>query len=241
MSSAKKSTRSTQHASTCPSCDAKLTNQAKFCHQCGTQTDGQGGIENLSWKPLALVAIFIAAVFAVVAIVMDRFVPTTPNATATAASIASPSVALSGAAAVDLSKMSPRQAADRLFNRVMAADERGDIAEAKKFAPMALQAYGLVKQPDSDAHYHVGLINLVLGDVAQVRRQIDLLNNATPNHLLGLYLEVNIARQASHKAAEAQALSRFKAAYDAEILTDKPEYRAHRTTIDKLHEQAIKK
>ena len=194
----KKSTRSTQHASTCPSCGAKLANQAKFCHQCGTQADGQGGNANLSWKPLALGAIVIAAVFAVVAIVMDRFAPT-PRATATAASIASPSAAPSGAAAVDLSKMSPRQAADRLFNRVMAADERGDSAEAKKFAPMALQAYGLVKQPDSDAHYHVGLINLVLGDVAQVRKQIDLLYNAAPDHLLGLYLEVNIARQASHE------------------------------------------
>ena len=42
---------------------------------------------------------------------------------------------------VDLASLSPRQAADRLFNRVMAASENGDTAEALQFAPMALQAY----------------------------------------------------------------------------------------------------
>lgn len=243
MSRAKKSSRATPPPPKCPSCNAKLTNQAKFCHRCGTRADGQGSGATLSWKPLALVAVAIAAIFAVVAVVMEKSAPA-PNATAASAPPSSTlpagasSNTPSGAAAVDLSKLSPRQAADRLFNRVMAADERGDTAQAKRFAPMALRAYRLVKQLDDDARYHVGLINLVLGDAEQVRKQIDLLNKTAPDHLLGLYLAVNIAKQTSDKAAETQALARFNAAYDAEIATNRPEYQAHRATIEKLREQA---
>ena len=40
----------------------------------------------------------------------------------------------------DLSKMTPREAADRLFNRVMSANERGDKDETSWFSPMAIQA-----------------------------------------------------------------------------------------------------
>ena len=231
MSKAKKSSPPAK----CPSCDAKLNNQAKFCHQCGAGTDGKSRPAGLGWKPIALVSALIAAAFAVVAVVTEQKPAATPQTAATAAP------APTGAPAVDLSKMSPRQAADRLFNRVMAADERGNTTEAKKFAPMALEAYRLVKQPDSDAHYHVGLINLVLGDIEQVRKQVETLNKAAPDHLLGLYLEINVARKAADKAAEESAAARFNAAYDKEIATNKPEYQAHRATIDKLREQVVKK
>jgi hypothetical protein len=66
---------------------------------------------------------------------------------------------------VDLASMSPRDAADRLFNRVMVASESGNTAEALKFAPMALQAYDNLGTLDNDARYHVALLHLTLGDI----------------------------------------------------------------------------
>ena len=76
--------------------------------------------------------------------------------------------------------MSPRQAADRLFNRVMAASENGDTAEALQFAPMALQAYDNLGTLDNDARYHVALLHLTAGDIKSARVQIDLLRQVRP-------------------------------------------------------------
>ncbi len=135
--------------------------------------------------------------------------------------------------------MTPRQAADRLFNRVMAADERGDTAEVMRFAPMALQAYELVDRLDADAIYHVGLINLLSGNLDQAAKQIDRLEREAPDHLLGLVLSISVAEKAGDDKAALDARARFAAVYDREIETGRPEYQAHRATIDKFRASAV--
>ena len=45
-----------------------------------------------------------------------------------------------GGAPPDISNMSPIEAADRLFNRVMQATSSGDSAQAQAFLPMAIAA-----------------------------------------------------------------------------------------------------
>ena len=82
--------------------------------------------------------------------------------------------------------MTPREAADRLFNRIMTAAERGDAQEALRFAPMALQAYERLGPLDNDARYHVGLITATTGDIESARAHIDMLRQSVPDHLLGI-------------------------------------------------------
>jgi predicted Zn-dependent protease len=139
---------------------------------------------------------------------------------------------------VDLASMSPRDAADRLFNRVMVASESGNTAEALKFAPMALQAYDNLGTLDNDARYHVALLHLTLGDNKNARVQIDKLRQAVPNHLLGIMLEHQIAERGGKKDSAARAYKAFLAAYDAEIAAGRTEYQEHQGSIEHFREAA---
>ena len=136
--------------------------------------------------------------------------------------------------AVDLSTMTPRQAADRLFNRVMAAEERADSQQVMQFAPMALQAYHLVQEPDADLHYHMGLISLALGDTEETRKQLQQIKRYSPNHLLGLHLEFRLVERGDTEGSPSEILKRFAEVYDAEIKSGYREYDAHRRPIVEL-------
>ncbi len=139
---------------------------------------------------------------------------------------------------VDLSTMTPREAADRLFNRIMMASEQGDTVEALRFVPMALQAYGQIGTLDADARYHLGRIHAVVGDLENTRKQIGILKQFTPNHLLGIILEHDVAEQLRDKDAAAQAIAAFVAAYDTERNAGRQEYADHRVTIENFRKAA---
>jgi predicted Zn-dependent protease len=138
----------------------------------------------------------------------------------------------------DLSSMSPREAADRLFNRVMAASENGDSAEALRFAPMALQAYNNLGTLDNDARYHVALLHLTAGDNKSARVQVDMLRKAVPNHLLGFMLEHEIAERSGNNDSAARANKAFLAAYAAEIAAGRAEYQDHLNSIERFRTAA---
>jgi len=135
--------------------------------------------------------------------------------------------------------MTPRQAADRLFNRIMTASENGDTAEALRFAPMAIQAYTNLGTLDNDARYHMALIQLTVGDTAKARVQIDSLRKSVPGHLLATILEYDIAERGGNKGAAARASKKFLAVYDAEIVTGRTEYQDHHGTIDRFRQAAL--
>jgi mono/diheme cytochrome c family protein len=135
---------------------------------------------------------------------------------------------------LDPSTMTPRQAADRLFNRVMSATERGDMEEAVRFAPMAVSAYDRVTNLDLDVRYHLGRLHLILDDLDQARRQTDLLKQNVPRHLLALVLEHDIAVRAGDEATADRAAAEFAAAYIDEMMTARPEYAAHKFAIDQF-------
>jgi hypothetical protein len=139
---------------------------------------------------------------------------------------------------VDLASLSPRQAADRLFNRVMAASENGDSVEALQFAPMALQAYNNLGTLDNDARYHVALLHITANDIKSARVQIELLRKSTQKHLLGFMLEHQIAERSGKQDSAARAYKAFLAAYDAEIATGREEYQDHQNTIERFRKVA---
>ncbi|HEY5683130.1 MAG TPA: hypothetical protein VIR61_05580 [Sulfuricaulis sp.] len=139
---------------------------------------------------------------------------------------------------VDLSKMTSREAADQLFNRVMTASENGDTVEALRFAPMALQAYDNLGTLDYDARYHVALIHLTADDTKSARVQIDKIRETVPNHLLAFMLEHQIAERNKNKDSAARAYKAFLSAYDKEIVAGRVEYQEHRGGIDRFRQAA---
>lgn len=220
----------------CPSCQTLTRRNAKFCHECGNPLNGSPAAKRSVWKTILPVAGVFAASGAALAIVLGTFTPK-QNSEAVLPVLPQPGAASSAQQnpqAVDLSSMTPRQAADRLFNRVMAAYENQDMAQAVQFAPMALEAYKLVETLDADAEYHVGLINYVLGNMEDVRRQIEILRKDSPDHLLASVLEIKVAKQAGDEKTVAETLAKAAAVYEKEMKRGLPEYVAHRVTIETL-------
>ena len=239
--------RSSSGAS-CRNCGESLIPGAYFCHHCGTsaggppaaptagrQQDGQGW----NWKTILFFIVAVTTWSGLLLFVALKFLPGKYTSEANPhAGLAVP--AESVPQPVDLSTMTPRQAADRLFNRVMAADERGDSAEVMQFGPMALEAYKLVDLLDADARYHIGLISLLLGDLDNVRRQINNLESEAPDHLLGLALSIKAAERMGDDKAASNARARFAGAYDVEIGKGRPEYEAHSVTLESLRATAMR-
>jgi hypothetical protein len=128
--------------------------------------------------------------------------------------------------------MTPRERADRLFDRIVDAAERGDTAEIARFQPMAIGAYNILEARDTDARYHMGVIHTLMGNLGGARAQLDTLRSTEPNHLLGLMLDYTIARVEEDAAAQQRTYRRFVDAYDAEIAKPQPAYEAHTAAID---------
>ncbi|MDH3472611.1 MAG: zinc ribbon domain-containing protein [Rhodospirillales bacterium] len=224
----------------CPSCGAAAVAGARFCHACGASLEaGSGGGK---WSAGLLTGLAAAAVF--IAVAVFGMVMYSERASDPSSSLAATAPVLDAPAATspgglpDLSRLTPREAADRLFNRVMMASEQGDRAEALRFVPMAVEAYEGLPTLDRDAHYHLGLIHGVAGDRAEVERQIAAMRQGAPDHLLALVLEHRGAERSGDSAAVSRVLAAFAAAYDAEIAKRRPEYEAHSNTIEDLRAAA---
>ena len=212
----------------CPSCGAATLSEARFCHGCGASLAGETG-DGRWWagslaKLGAVAGLIVVTMFAVATFIGRDSAPPTSAAPPTPNFNALP----------DLSQMTMREAADRLFNRIMTASEKGNRAEALRFVPMAVQAYGALHALNRDARYHLALIHGVADDRGNADQQIAALRKGAPDHLLALLLEHEIAVRSGDRVAEARVLAAFAAAYDTEIATGRPEYEAHRNTIEKL-------
>jgi hypothetical protein len=230
----------------CPSCGVATIAGAVFCHACGASlTEGQGGSRwtGRTFAILAVVAAVVSVgVFALATYTEQKTVTQSggmpPGPLALPAPVFIPPTTNTPP---DLSKMTPREAADRLFNRIMRTSEQGKTDEALRFVPMAVQAYGGLPVLDDDAHYHLGLIHGIAGDRESGLRHIGALKQAAPNHLLALMLEHAIAEKSGDSAAVSRTEAAFTVAYVAEMATGRPEYLAHRNTIDRFRAAATAK
>jgi hypothetical protein len=143
-----------------------------------------------------------------------------------------------GAAGVDLASMTPRERADRLFDRAMRTEASGDTSQARFFARMGVQAYGMVPpaEIDADARFHVGLLELMQGNPGAARQSADTILSGNPDHLLGWILKGQIAEAEGDEAALADARRSFQAALATERAAGRPEYEQHATLIDQQAE-----
>jgi hypothetical protein len=134
--------------------------------------------------------------------------------------------------APDISSMSPRERADRLYDRVMRLNEEGKQDSVDFFAPMVTAAYQMLGPLDLDEHYDLGRVAEVTGEAALARAEADTILRASPTHLLGLALSARIAGDAHQSAAARSLYQRLVAAAPAEEAKRLPEYDRHRQDID---------
>jgi predicted nucleic acid-binding Zn ribbon protein len=221
----------------CSKCGSALEPGALFCAECGEPTGyrpAKGKTAYLPWilSAAALVAFAIALTLFIQSQAATRVgdMPLT-GALPEAERVTPDGSPMGGAGpgAVDLGAMTPRQAADRLFDRVMREDEAGNEAQAQQFATMAVQAYGMLppEQIDEDARFHLGLIDLVLGDVDGADREADLILSLDEDNLLALSLKARVAEARGDEAALLAAYERFLDALPAGLASERPEYRMH--------------
>lgn len=224
----------------CPSCNSHPPPGAAFCHYCGHSLKA-GGMRGF-WSSQRLTVVGAAGVaLAIVGTALVTFIDidqSSPSSTSTAPF--APSATATGQPP-DLSIMTPREAADRLFNRIMMATEQGNREEALQFVPMALQAYDVLGTLDLDALYHVGRIHETAGEVQETEAIIAKLRAAAPDHLLATLLEHDIAMQRGDTVTVAAAATAFLGSYDAELAQNRQEYSDHKTSLEKFRVEADSK
>lgn len=247
----------------CNQCGEKTPVGSKFCNQCGATVGGavtarsaSGGAsrgarkvaakgaahrdaaaatvggENLPWW-IAGGAMFVLILF--VGLSMVRPGGPAPPAAATPTSGAT--VAGTGAPP-DISNMSPIEAADRLFNRVMQATSSGDSAQAQAFMPMAIAAYQRAQPLSLDGLFHLSMLNRTAMNLeAALADALDILDQ-DPNHLLGLAAAAEAALEMGDLDEAEKHYRVLAEVYDAESQEPVQEYADHSMIVERLKDDA---
>jgi hypothetical protein len=239
-------------AAACRECGNPLPRGAKFCNMCGASAAAvpTAAAPRPSILPWAVAG---AALLGLVAVLLVPRLGGRSEPQPAGQSVAQPPFAAApggpapqGAPAgdpraVDLSQMTPREAADRLFNRVMTAVSTGDTAQAQQFVPMAIMAYQRVDSLDTDVRYHLAALHLVGRDYAAARAEADTILAANPSHLFGLFTAGEAEAGRGNAAGAKDFYGRFIRAYDAEVAKRLPEYQEHSQGLPAMRAQAVAK
>ena len=138
----------------------------------------------------------------------------------------------------DINNMSNSERANRLYVRIMTYAENNKMDSVGFFAPMAIAAHGMIEKPSNDERYHFGRIAEITGDATIARAQADTILQSQPGSLLGLLLEVRVARMNKDKGAEAKFNSEFLKNLKPELAKNLPDYEVHRVEIDRATTEA---
>jgi len=127
----------------------------------------------------------------------------------------------------NLDTMTPREAADRLFDRVMRSVAAGDTQDAANFLPMAINAYDLARPLDLDGRHHVAMLMLESGDNEGALAEAEAGLEEYPNHLflLGAAADAHLAMGDTAQARN--YYQRMLDAWDDELPSARPEYELH--------------
>ena len=145
-----------------------------------------------------------------------------------------------GGQAPDISRMTPRERFDRLFNRIMQAAAQGDSVQVERFLPMALGAYGQLDSVDLDARYHAAVLHLQAGDARGALALADSILTAVPTHLFGFMIKADAAGLERDSSAEKRARADFLAHYNGEMKAKRVEYLEHEPAIQDFKREAEK-
>ncbi len=206
----------------CPGCGHKPPAGARFCNQCGTS---MGGAPPRAGSSGNQVAWWMAGALLLGLVLVIAYPVYGPGRAAAPPPIAAGPVA--GPAGVDLSSMTPREAADRLFNRVMTAVSAGDSTEAGAFLPMAIAAFELAEPLDTDGKFHLVLLRLTGQFNAEALEGAEEILSEHPDHLLGLAMAGDASLALGDSTSARRYYRRWRDAYETERAKDLLEYRDH--------------
>lgn len=222
----------------CNQCGAKAGPAAAFCNQCGAKVDGAGSGghrtaaasvvsgQNLPWW-IAGAAMFVLIVVLGVSMVQPGG-PSVPAGT--------PGAPFAGGAGTgtppDLSSMTPREAADRLFNRVMEYVSVGDSVQAQAFLPMAIAAYDRARPLDHDGLFHLSLLNRTANNLDAALADAEEVLAAEPNHVLALSAAAEAAIELGRLDDAEGYYTRLVEAYTQESTRPLPEYQGHQNLME---------
>lgn len=232
----------------CNQCGAKAGPNAAFCNQCGAQLSGRGaragaggehraaaaailGGQNLAWW-VAGIAMFVLIVVVGVSMVQ-------PGPAGAPAAVQPGAAAVPGAGVPpDISNLTPREAADRLFNRVMTSASQGDSVGARAFIPMAVAAYEQARPLDNDGLFHLSLLNHTGMNLEAALANATEVLDRDPNHLLGLLAAAQAAAELGQTDAAAGYYERMLEVWDQERARALPEYQDHAPVIESARSEA---
>ena len=233
--------------SRCAACGAALVAGAKFCHRCGRAAGTAASGAPAATEPRGLAgalpwAVAGIALVALVALVAGQRLASNVEAVDPQGMPLPGMRAPGGGPAPDISSLSPREAADRLFDRVMQLDaqRRQDSAgyaaaggddRLRFFASMAIQAYQRVTPLDADARYDMGQVALVGGATPLAQAQADTILRGQPDHLLGIVLATRAARAQGDERRARELERRLLEVEAAERARSLPEYQRHDADI----------
>lgn len=155
-------------------------------------------------------------------VVIVRLTPGTGNPAATAPST-TPGT-LGPTSAVDLASMTPRQAATRLFDRVMRSVESGDRAQAELFLPMAIASYDVIAALTLDDRFHLSLLHAAAGDATSALAVAEAGLAVRPTHLLCLAAAARAALLGGDAAKAGVHYRTLVDVYDDEVGAGLEEY-----------------
>jgi hypothetical protein len=222
----------------CASCGTALRETARFCPRCGAPRGGEGGPAAGPAEGPAAPATSQALPWAVAGIALLSLLAFVVGQNWRRLRPAPAAATVAGAPAVDISRMSPQERADRLFNRVMDHVATGRTDSARFFLPMAMQSFEAMAPLDAHQRYDLGLLAVVAGDGPMARAQADSILVEQPAHLLGLILGMRAAGLQLDAGARRSYADRFLAALDRERARRLPEYLDHQPDIDAAAREA---
>jgi hypothetical protein len=229
--------------SSCRSCSAPLSAGARFCNDCGTPVGAEpvvaaapsgGASAWLPWTIAGALLVGVVSYFLAQAASVEGSAQMAQSGADGGAQTAPFANGGGGGAPPDISQMSPRERAGRLYDRIMRYVEEGKIDSAQFFAPMAMSSFeALGSDLDLDARYDYGRVAQETGSVEIAAAQADTILRQSPTHLLGLALAARAAEQGGKTKAASALWARFVAAKDAEVQKALPEYQAHAGDIER--------
>jgi double zinc ribbon protein len=238
-------------ARTCAACGASLSARARFCHRCGRPvappSAARGALparERRAWVVAGVLCVGLLALI-VLKVIQDahpRAAPDMANPGAVSAREApgpqAAPFAGAGGSPPDISRMTPRERFDRLFNRIMQAADQGDSTTVLRFTPMALGAYAQLDSTDADARYHAAVLRIQVGDMPGALALADTILARNPGHLFGYVIRGTVADLQHNTARRRQAQRDFRAHFSAESAAGRVEYQEHQPTLDEFRRAA---
>lgn len=217
----------------CPKCNASSEAGDRFCNQCGAALPSGAKASGLSSIHPAWAVVGILAMALVVVLALQRSGGREIN-------LAPPPAASAQGSPPDLSTMTPREAADRLFERVMRAVDGGNQAEAAQFLPMAISAYDRIGTLTLDDRFHLSLLHAAGGDGTQALAVAEAGLEERDSHLLLLAAAAEAALLLGDTAQARTYYQSFVDGWDDEKAAALPEYApgVHAELLDTLRVEA---